>query len=320
MDFAHIYELHKLLSERRYPLPLDEILQKLECSKSTFHRIREQMVDYLGAPIINQRGRGYHYDLKSDETYELPGLWFSAKEVVSLALLEQLSETLQPEVVKQLLHPVSERLHQLLAKQHIHQHDWKQRIKVATQWQRLCEPDHFINVSHALLTRHQLEIDYWQWQTDSTETRIISPQRLVYYRDNWYLDAWCHKREALRTFSVDAIHQSKKTPEIAKDIDPEQLNAHVMPGYGIFAGDVTGIAELKFSKAISKRTSRESWHPDQQTNWTEQGEYLLSVPYSDPRELIRDILRFGSNIEVIKPESLREEIKNELQKTLKKYR
>ena len=59
MDFAHIYELHKLLSERRQPLPLDTILQKLECSKSTFHRIREQMVDYLGAPIINRRGRGY---------------------------------------------------------------------------------------------------------------------------------------------------------------------------------------------------------------------------------------------------------------------
>ncbi len=43
------------------------------------------------------------------------------------------------------------------------------------------------------------------------------------------------------------------------------------------------------------------------------------MPYSDTRELIRDILRFGSDIEVLGPEPLREEIKKELQKTLKKY-
>ncbi|AFI85404.1 helix-turn-helix transcriptional regulator [Methylophaga nitratireducenticrescens] len=319
MDFERIYALHKFFSNRRYPVPLNDILNEFEFSKNTFNIARNYLCDVLGAPLKNRKGEGYFYDLKSGETYELPGLWFSAKEIVSLALLEQLSETLQPEVVKQLLHPVSKRLHQLLAKQHISQHDWQHRIKVATQWQRLCEPDHFINVSHALLTRQQLEIDYWQWQTDSTETRIISPQRLVYYRDNWYLDAWCHKRQALRTFSVDAICRSKQIANTAEDIDSEQLNAHVTPGYGIFAGQVQGIAQLKFSKAISKRVSRENWHPDQQSHWTDLGEYQLSVPYSDTRELTRDILRFGSDIEVLSPESLREQVKQELEKTLKKY-
>jgi predicted DNA-binding transcriptional regulator YafY len=35
--------------------------------------------------------------------------------------------------------------------------------------------------------------------------REVSPQRLVHYRDNWYLDAWCHLREDVRSFSIDAI-------------------------------------------------------------------------------------------------------------------
>jgi len=288
-------------------------------SKNTFNIARNYLCDVLGAPLKNRKGQGYYYDLKSGETYELPGLWFSAKEIISLALLEQLSETLQPQVVKQLLHPISERLHHLLSKQQVSQHDWQHRIKVVSQWQRICEPEHFINVAHALLKRQQLEIDYWQWQTDTTESRIISPQRLVYYRDNWYLDAWCHKRQALRIFSIDAIQQTNTIAETATDIDSEQLNAHVMPGYGIFAGQVQGNAQLKFSKAISTRSSRESWHPDQQSDWTEQGEYLLSVPYSDNRELIRDIMRFGSDIEVLAPETLRGAIKAELEKTLKKY-
>lgn len=319
VDFERIYALHKFFSKRRYPVQLNDILIEFEFSKNTFNIARNFLCDVLNAPLKNRKGQGYYYDLKSGETFELPGLWFSAKEIVSLALLEQLSETLQPDVVKELLHPLSGRLEKLLEKQHITDHDWRTRIKVSSQWQRLCEPEHFINVAHALLKRQRLEIDYWQWQTDTKNTRIISPQRLVYYRDNWYLDAWCHHRKALRTFSIDAICQTKATNDTARDIHTEQLNAHVMPGYGIFAGQVAGTAQLKFSKAISKRTSRENWHPDQQSNWTEQGEYLLSVPYSDTRELIRDILRFGSDVEVLGPESLREDIKKELEQTMKKY-
>jgi len=319
MDLSHIYELHKFLLSRRYPVPLDDILDHFNYSKNTFHRIRREMCDYLGAPIKNRKGAGYYYDLKDNEHYELPGLWFSAKEIVSLALLEQLSETMQPEIVKELLQPVSERLEQLLEKQNIAGRDWRTRIKVISQWQRTCEPDFFIAVAHALLSRQQLEINYWQWQNDTTEQRVISPQRLIYYRDNWYLDAWCHKRQALRTFSVDAIHGISQVDQSAIDVNAQQLDAHVSSGYGIFAGKVQGIAKLKFSKGLSKRISRENWHPDQESNWTEQGEYLLSIPYSDTRELLRDILRFGDDIEVQAPDTLREEIKNELEKTLKKY-
>lgn len=269
MNFERIYALHKFFSIRRYPVPLNVILNEFDFSKNTFNIARNYLCNVLGAPLKNCKGHGYFYDLKSNEIYELPGLWFSAKEIISLALLEQLSETLQPEVVKQLLYSVSERLHQLLVKQNISQHDWQNRIKVASQWQRVCEPEHFIDVAHALLKRQQLEIDYWQWQTDMIESRIISPQRLVYYRDKWYLNAWCHNRQALRTFSLDAICQTKQIHDTAYDIDTEQLNAHVMTGYGIFAGQVTGIARLKFSKAISKRTSRENWHTNQQSDWTD---------------------------------------------------
>lgn len=319
MEFAHIYELHKLLNGRRYPVPLVDILQRLECSKSTFHRIREVMVDYLGAPIVNQRGRGYFYDLEPGEHFELPGLWFSGKEIVSLALLQQLSETLQPEVVKSLLQPVSDRLDRLLAKQNITGYDWQNRIKVAAQWQRICEPEFFINISHALLQRQQLTIDYWQWQSDMIEKRAISPQRLIYYRDNWYLDAWCHKREALRTFSLDAIKQTNRINAPAIDIEPQQLDEHVNPGYGIFAGPVKGMAQLKFSKRIAKRISRESWHPQQSTEWTSENELLLTIPYSDTRELLRDILHYGSDVEVIAPETLRQEVIHEVENTLKKY-
>lgn len=319
MDITKIYQLHQLLSNHRYPMPLQDILEDLECSKATFHRTYREMRDYLGAPIKNRKGEGYYYDLAANEQYELPGLWFSSKELVALSLLEQLSQSFQPELVKQLLTPVHERLAKLLNQQNITETDWQSRIKIVSQWQRPCEPKHFSQTAYALLHRQQLEIDYWQWQTDDTQGRIISPQRLVYYRDNWYLDAWCHLKQALRTFSVDAIRQANLINERAIDINVNDLNEHVMPGYGIFSGEVIGHAKLQFSKHISTRVSRENWHPQQTFSWTENNEYVLTIPYSDLRELVRDILRYGNDVEVLAPENLRQEIKKELGETLKKY-
>ncbi|MDT8429578.1 MAG: WYL domain-containing protein [Pseudomonadales bacterium] len=48
-------------------------------------------------------------------------------------------------------------------------------------------------------------IKYSSRSKEELSERWVSPQRLVYYRDNWYLDAWCHLREGLRMFSIDRL-------------------------------------------------------------------------------------------------------------------
>ena len=44
------------------------------------------------------------------------------------------------------------------------------------------------------------------------------------------------------------------------------------------------------------------------------------VPYSDERELMGDILRFGAEVEVVGPSRLREQIKAEIQRMTALYR
>lgn len=319
MEMSKVFHLHKILSSRRYPLELSDILRELECSENTFHRLQLYMKDVLGAPIKNQRGQGYYYDVVTNQHYELPGLWFSAKEIVALGILEQLNESFQPTTIKNLLSPIKERLNKLLKQQQITDASWQSRIKIINQWQRPCEPEYFEQIAHALLHRQRITINYWQWNNDTDQQRSISPQRLVHYRDNWYLDAWCHLRQALRTFSIDSIRAVTDDATPAIDIEVSIINNHVSSGYGLFSGQANNIATLKFAKIISKRVCREHWHPDQEATWSDQGEYLLSVPYSDHRELLRDILAYGSNVEVLSPILLRQSIKKELEQTLNKY-
>ena len=64
----------------------------------------------------------------------------------------------------------------------------------------------------------------------------------------------------------------------------------------------------------------ETWHPEQQSRCLADGLYELTVPYSQPDELLMDLLRFGPDVEVVEPASLREMVLERLRATLDIYR
>lgn len=156
-------------------------------------------------------------------------------------------------------------------------------------------------------------------QKQSAE-RIISPQTLVRYRDNWYVDAWCHLREDLRTFSLNRILSARKLKEKARLVSREKLDNHYSLSFGIFSGPIAGIAEILFTGTAAYEVSQECWHPQQEGFWDEKrNEYLLKIPYGDTTELLMDILKWGEMAEVIGPPGLRQEMKRIFDNCAKKY-
>ena len=87
-----------------------------------------------------------------------------------------------------------------------------------------------------MLSRRRLSIKHYRRARDETLDREISPQRLVYYRDNWYLDAWCHLRKGLRTFAVDVIKDAQVTTAKAREVTDKMLDETLGAGFGIFSG------------------------------------------------------------------------------------
>ena len=55
--------------------------------------------------------------------------------------------------------------------------------------------------------------------------------------------------------------------------------------------------------------AREIWHPEQDGQFELDGAYVLKVPYSDSRELVMDILKYGADVEVLAPAVLREQVR-----------
>jgi predicted DNA-binding transcriptional regulator YafY len=134
----------------------------------------------------------------------------------------------------------------------------------------------------------------------------------VHYRDNWYLDAWCHWRRALRSFAVDAVRAAQVLDKPAIDIGARQLDAALGEGYGIFAGRKLQWAELRFTPERARWVAAERWHPKQKGRFDADGSYRLRLPYADPRELVMDILRHVPEVEVIGPAALREVVAEKL--------
>ena len=307
--FDRIYALHTLLGHARVPVKKTIIEEKLECSHATVERIMKEMRLYLNAPIkYNKNTNGYFYDRTVDDNYELPGLWFNSSELYGLFASYQLLSEIGPGILESHIAPIKNKLETLIESQSMQKGNIEQRVRILKMAARKLNPKHFSVVASALLMRKRLKIKYEGRDRNKLTERILSPQRLVHYRDNWYIDAWCHLRKQLRTFSIDRIKYSRTENSTALDIDHSKLKEHFSTAYGIFSGKPNKVAVLKFNAAISRWVAEEQWHPEQKGKFDLDGCYELEIPYRDERELIMDILKYGADVEVLKPESLRQQI------------
>ena len=317
-----IYQIDQILAGRNF-VPRMELQEKLGVSWATLKRDLSYLKDRLHAPIIFDRELGgYRFDTTSKRVgpqYELPGLWFSAEEIHALLTMQHLLSNLDTGgLLGPHIKPLLARLTGLMGTADNPAEEIQKRIRIQTVGAREFHLDHFQAVGSALLRRKRLIICYHARGTDETTEREISPQRLVHYRDNWYLDGWCHLRDGLRSFSVDAIEHAEILDKKAKDVSDKRLDEVLGSGYGIFSGGDVTWATLHFTPERARWVASERWHPDQVGRMLEDGGYELKVPYSDDRELIMDILKYGGDCAVVGPDALRGRVVEEMRKGLER--
>ncbi len=313
-NFDRMQQLHQLLKARRRPVPLATLAERMECSERTVSRYLDDLRSKLNAPIEYDRtANGWCY-VESDN-FELPGLWMTSEEMQSLTLLLHVLENFGNGLLNQELVTVKRQVQQLLSARGIDLGTFTDRIRVLPLANRYVAGDVFQQVGEALLQRRQVVLRYRSFDNKAT-TRRLCPQTLVYYRENWYLDAYCHLREALRTFSLARIEGIESVDGTARSIPRDELNQHFADSYGIFAGSARHTARLRFAPEIAREIAQQQWHPAQSGEW-DGDEYVLSIPYSDDRELIGDILRHMPHVSVEAPAALRSTVVRRLQAGLR---
>jgi len=317
--YERILSLHRILKTARYPVTVARLQDDLDCSRATVYRDLAFLRDALMAPVVGDGEAGFRYQAEEGGRFELPGLWLNSEELHALLAAQQLLSRSGGGVLSSALAPLQGRIEKLLA-EHSTGKRWPvERVRVIPHRTRRMDEHAFRTVCSSVLERKQLSFEYRARSTDERTRRTVSPQRITHYRDNWYLDAWDHDREALRSFSVDRISAARQLDVVARDIDEAELNQHLAGSYGIFSGPPKGWATIVFSAKAARWVADEHWHSQQQGKHLADGRYELKIPYSAQRELLMDVLHYGSDAEIIEPPSLREQARSLLQLALSNY-
>lgn len=315
------YKIDTLLHSRGV-VPIDEFLKVLEVSRATFIRDIEYMRERLNAPIQwSKADGGYSYATgKHIRQQPLPGLWFNAEEAYALLMMQSLLAEIQPGLLGPHIEPLKARLRAVIESGNHSAQEVESRIKLLNVAARPV-PDRFFEiVAAALLGGQRLHIRYHGRAKDDVTEREVSPLQLMFHRGNWYLAAWCHKQDAMRSFSMDAIEVATALSKKCKAVQKKELNGFVGQGYGIFAGSEVRWAKLRFSKERARWVAQEVWHPQQRLTHEADGHVVLEVPYTDTRELIMDVLRHGRHVDVLEPAELKAKVMHDLQEALDQYK
>jgi len=293
------------------------LCEQFECSESTVKRTIAAMKHILQAPILNREGHGYYYDKLS--TFEMPGVWFSAEELYALLTMQQLASGLSGGFLEDELNRLRDKIESILSRSVPLAADQMHRIRMTEAGKRSRALPLFPVIATAVLQRQRLYIEYDGRQHGQRSQRQLSPQRMVHYRGNWYLDAWCHNKEKLLTFALEKIVSVKLVAGEVLALSDEQLDRELTSSFGIFAGEPSDTAVLRFTSGAAAWVADEQWFPDETGTWLEDGRFELRIPYSNPTELIMEICRHGPEVEVLAPASLRQRVAENLQRARDQY-
>lgn len=183
--FDRIYDLHKILRDRRTPISRADLMARLDgCSEPTVYRLVRLLKNQLNAPIEwHEELGGYYYRRDADGgTYELPGLWFNAKELQALLVFDRLLESLEPGLLGEHLAPLTRRVTELLEHKRLGLAEAARRIRVLGMASRPAG-EWFHVLAGATLQRKKLRLVYHGRSRDQVTERKVSPQRIVHYRD-----------------------------------------------------------------------------------------------------------------------------------------
>ena len=217
---ARVYKIEMLIRNRGH-VSFQALLDELEVSPATLMRDLDYLKDQLGAPIVYDRFlNGYKFGEEyRGQRHELPGLWFNERELYSLLMAHQLLSGLDSDgVISRHLQPLLDRIHQMLGTSEADTKALLKRVKIIGAAKRPVPSQFFELVGEALLKRKRLHLRYLTRGRGEVSERDVSPQRLVHYRNTWYLDGWCHTRERLLRFALDAVEHAVTLDVRAKDV------------------------------------------------------------------------------------------------------
>jgi predicted DNA-binding transcriptional regulator YafY len=157
-------------------------------------------------------------------------------------------------------------------------------------------------VEDAIAREHRLEIEYWS-PTSGEGTRKIDPYFLWFADGRLYLVAWCHLREAYRTFSLDRLRHAELLDEAFepdRDFDARKFTGG---GFGVWNGAPERVV-VEFRPEAAHLPSERRYHPTQKLERQPDGAMRVSMEVAGLAQIAAWVASFGGSVVAREPAEL----------------
>ena len=301
-----ILHIDKLLREDAFP-SRREIAETFEVSVKTIERDLEYMRDRLGAPLeYDRERRGFFYET---EGFYLPALFMSEGDALALFLSHHIGSAWRGTPLAETAQKAWEKLSRLLSEKVSISPAVFSEYVVLIDRSVSYAAEHWLTLLRGAQAKRKVTVEYKTPGYSAGVERTLHPYRLIHHKDAWYLLGFDEFREEVRIYALSRIQSANETTVPFEIPDDFQLDDYIDPNFGIFTE----------ADWFTVRIRTAGWMADILTEHLEDGSFQregvedetveISWRTNQHEELKHWVLQWGEHVEVVEPESLREELR-----------
>jgi proteasome accessory factor B len=318
-QLARVLELDRRIRSGAHP-NCTSFARDWEVSRKTIQRDIDFLRDRLGAPIVFDATRnGYVY---TESRWSLPLLSLTEGELVQLLVAERMAAQYRGTPIAATLERLFSKIQQALPEPvTLNPAELETHFSFFGQPTRPISEAIWLPLLRGLRERRLVSTRYRKVGKGKPESRKLEPLHLACLMGEWYLVAWCRKRDSLRNFAVSGFESARVANESFEErpFDPDAWFAGRFGRY-VAPRDKSHRVVIRFSREAAPWIQERRWHPEQEIKEHRDGRLSLIFPAPALYEVKRWVLQWGADAVVEQPERLRVAVAAEARQLAQGYR
>ncbi len=307
-------EIHQAIQSGSHP-NATTLARELEVSTKSIHRDLEFMRDRLELPLAYDPAQGgFRY---TEPVSGFPTMQITEGELFALLVAEKaLQQYRGTNFEKPLLSAFKKMSASLPDTISLNLADWEQTISFRTRAEPLLNLEIFDALGKATARRQQIQIQYRKPGRRDAELRLVDPYHLANINGEWFLFAFDHLRQDVRTFVPARIKAIKPTGKTFPRPQKFSLEKRLRDSFGVYSAQGEFQVVLRFNETVAEYIREKRWHDSQELIELKNGGVELRLKLSSLAEIERWVMGWGGNAVAVKPPELAEMVKKSAQKIL----
>jgi predicted DNA-binding transcriptional regulator YafY len=287
------------------------LAEKYEVSRRTIYRDIDA-INLAGVPVISYPGNSGGFGII--ENYKIDRQVLTLKDMVSIiSALKGINQALEDQELDSAINKITS----LIPKdktEHLELNSGHIVFDILPWGHRKSRKDMLKTIHKCIINNNLIIISYLN-NLGIKNTRTIEPMTLLFKGYSWYLFAFCNLKNDYRLFRISRI----KSMEVLDKtfIRRKKTYNDVMDFESINSSKLMQV-KLKFNKKL--RVNVEDYFNDDEIEYLKNGDMIVEIKVPEDQDWIYGwVLGYGNNVEVLEPEKVRKNMKDELNSVLNKY-